>query len=94
MLFAKKIKMCNGCHYSKKCIDIAEIYLSGDGIKEGFYPKAVVHDYIIDNEKSIVVYLGTMPYLLPGISVSGEKYVRSEPNDTPYDNLLALPKVY
>jgi len=28
----------------------------------------------------------------PAISANGEKYVRSEPNDTPSDNLLKLPR--
>ena len=36
-----------------------------------------------------------MPYpdLIPVVSSKGEKYVRSEPNDTPRDNLLRLPGV-
>ena len=37
----------------------------------------------------------TSPYpdLIPVVSSKGEKYVRSEPNDTPRDNLLRLPRV-
>nr|WP_296488697.1 DUF3892 domain-containing protein [uncultured Acetatifactor sp.] len=32
------------------------------------------------------------PNLCPALSSNGEKYVRSEPNDTPNDNLLKLPR--
>nr|WP_296463230.1 DUF3892 domain-containing protein [uncultured Acetatifactor sp.] len=32
------------------------------------------------------------PNLYPALSSNGEKYVRSEPNDTPNDNLLKLPR--
>ena len=32
------------------------------------------------------------PDVVPAVSSNGEKYVRSEPNDTVNDNLLKLPR--
>ncbi|MBR4020311.1 MAG: DUF3892 domain-containing protein, partial [Firmicutes bacterium] len=41
---------------------------------------------------SIFVNISPYPDLVPALSSTGEKYVRSEPNDTPFDNLLRLPR--
>ena len=79
---ATKIKMKSGCYNSTKTTEISKIYIEGCK-NPGFFDKSVLHDY-----------LQTTPYpdLIPATSISGEKYVRSEPNDTPNDNLLRLPR--
>ena len=61
-------------------------------VKDGFYPKASVHDYLQSNPGSIQVDIYPYPNLLPAISSNNEKYVRSEPNDSEHDNLLKLPR--
>jgi len=91
MMYATKIKMCSGCQASNNCVDIDSIYLEG-AAEDGFYKKAGIHDYVQNNPESIRVKLGVQPYLVPATSSRGEKYVRSEPNDTPNDNLLKLPR--
>lgn len=92
MMYAKKIKMQAGCAYSNNTQEIAEIYLDGCD-NPGFFPKATLHDYLNKNPNSIKVYIAPYPYVVPATSSRGEKYVRSEPNDTPNDNLLKLPRV-
>lgn len=42
---------------------------------------------------TIKVDISPYPYVIPATSSRGEKYVRSEANDTPDDNLLKLPRV-
>ena len=49
--------------------------------------------YLKKNPKSIKVYISPYPDVVPALSSRGEKYVRSEPNDTVRDNLLKLPRV-
>ncbi len=92
MLYATKLRMCPGCNDSTSCQDISDIYLEGDGANQ-YYSKAVLHDHLCNNPSSICVGISPYPELLPAVSVRMEKYVRSEANDTPYDNLLRLPKV-
>lgn len=91
MMYATKIKMNSGYETSNRCVDINSVYLEGAD-EERFYPKGVLHDYLEKNPSTIRVKLGVQPYLVPATSSSGEKYVRSEPNDTASDNLLALPR--
>jgi hypothetical protein len=91
-MYATKIKMCAGCHNSTKCEDIDSIYITGAD-KEGFYPKSNVHDAVKQNPGSIQVNISPYPNLVPAVSSKGEKYVRSEANDSPNDNLLKLPRV-
>lgn len=90
MMYATKIKMCSGCHYSNDCQDIDYIYLEGNNTNQ-FYKKEVLHDYLKKHPNSIKVNISPYPYLIPAVSSKGEKYVRSEPNDTANDNLLKLP---
>lgn len=90
-MYAKKIKMQRGCAYSNKTQEISEIYVDGCD-NPGFFKKEVLHDYIKKNPNSIKVYIYPYPDLVPAVSSRGEKYVRSEPNDTPHDNLLKLPR--
>lgn len=91
MMYATKIKMCTGCNNSKNCQDIDSIYLTG-AKEEKFYKKANLHDYLVENPGSIKVNIYPNPILLPAVSSKGEKYVRSEPNDSSNDNLLKLPR--
>ena len=92
MMYAKKIKMQQGCANSNNTQEIAEIYIDGCD-NPGFFQKATLHDHLIKNPNSIKVNISSYPYLVPATSSRGEKYVRSEPNDTPNDNLLRLPRV-
>lgn len=92
MMYAKKIKMQQGCANSNNTQEIAEIYIDGCD-NPGFFQKATLHDYLIKNPNSIKVNISPYPNLVPATSSRGEKYVRSEPNDTQYDNLLKLPRV-
>jgi hypothetical protein len=91
-MYAKKIKMQQGCASSNNIQEIAEIYLDGCN-SPGFFPKATIHDYLTKNPNSIQVNISPYPNLVPAKSNRGEKYVRSEANDTPNDNLLKLPRV-
>ena len=93
MMYAKKIKMQYGCENSSNIQEIAEIYVDGCN-NPGFFTKAILHDHLVNTPNSIKVNIGPYyPYLIPATSSRGEKYVRSEPNDTPHDNLLKLPRV-
>jgi len=93
MMYAKKIKMQQGCENSNSTQEIAEIYIDGCD-KPGFYTRASVHDYLQNNPNTIKVNISpNYPYLIPATSSNGVKYVRSAPNDTPHDNLLKLPRV-
>ena len=80
---ATKIRMKTGYEYSAKVTEISEIYIEGC-TNPGFFLKS--------NPCSIQVNIYPYPSLIPALSSNGEKYVRSEPNDTPYDNLLKLPR--
>ena len=92
MMYATKINMQSGCAYSNSTLEIAEIYIEGCD-NPGFFPKATLHDFVKEHPDSIKVKLSPYPALVPATSTKGEKYVRSEPNDTPNDNLLKLPRV-
>ena len=88
---ATKVKMKAGCGTSNNLLEIDKIYISG--CKEpGYYTKASIYDYLQSNPKTIQVDIYPYPNLQPILSSSNEKYVRSEPNDNGYDNLLCLPK--
>ncbi len=89
---ATKIKMKPGCGSSNNLLEIDEIYLSGSS-NDGFYKKAVVHDHLKNNPGSIQVGIFPYPDCLPTISINGEKYVKSKPDNTVVDNLLKLPRV-
>ena len=91
MMYATKIKMKRGCGNSNSTLEIDEIYIEG-AKEEKFYKKANVHNAVKNNPGCIKVKLGKNPDLIPCVSSNQEKYVRSEPNDTPNDNLLKLPR--
>ncbi len=88
---ATRIKMKSGCSYSNKTTEIDQIYIEGC-TKPGYYSKSAIYDYVKQNPNSIQVNIYPYPDLVPALSSNGEKYVRSEPNDTPNDNLLKLPR--
>ncbi len=92
MMYAKKIHMNSGCQNSYYLTDIDTIYLEGDNSNQ-FYKKGVLYDHLKNHPDSIKVNIHPYPYLVPALSSSGEKYVRSEPNDSVNDNLLKLPRV-
>ncbi|EGO64864.1 DUF3892 domain-containing protein [Acetonema longum] len=91
MMKATKIKMKSGCHFSNNLVEIDEIYVA-DCINPGFYKKAAVYDCLVQNPRSIQVNIAPFPDLLPALSAYDEKYVRSQANDSPHDNLLKLPR--
>lgn len=88
---ATKIKMKTGCEYSSKTTEISEIYIEGC-TNPGYFSKACLYDYLKKEPGSIQVNIYPYPNLIPVLSSNQEKYVRSEPNDTPNDNLLKLPR--
>lgn len=92
MFYATKIRMCPGCQNSTSCTEIDSIYLEGGNTNQ-FYKKADLYDHLKQHPNSIKVKRGIEPYIIPALSYKNEKYVRSEPNDTPNDNLINLPKV-
>lgn len=89
MMYAMKIKMKRNCEYSQNVCDIDSIYLDD---MHSYHKKAEIYDYLRLNPKSICVNIYPYPYLVPAVSSTGEKYVRSKANDTTSDNLLNLPR--
>jgi len=89
---ATKIKMQLGCNNSSSLLEIDEIYIEGCN-NPGFFKKEVLHDHLKKNPGTIKVNIWPYPDVIPAISSSGEKYVRSSPNDFQRDNLLSLPRV-
>lgn len=89
---ATKIKMKAGCTNSNNVTEISEIYLEGC-TNPGYFTKECLYDYLKKNPGSIQVNIYPYPNLIPALSSKQEKYVHSEPNDTPNDNLLKLPRV-
>lgn len=85
-----KIRMNSGYETSNHCIDIKDLYVINCDVP-GWYPKAGVYD-AINNGASIRVNRYPYPECVCAKSQYGEKYVRSEPNDTENDNLLKLPR--
>lgn len=83
--------MNSGCPNSNYLTDIDSIYLKGDKDNR-FIEKEVLYDRLKKDPDSIKVNIHPYPYLVPALSSRGEKYVRSEPNDSVHDNLLKLPR--
>ena len=86
-----KIHMKDGCRYSNNVCEIDSLFII-DCVNPGFYKKDVVYDYVKKHPGSIYVDRFPYPDIIPVVSVYGEKYVRSEPNDSINDNLLKLPR--
>ena len=90
-MYATKIKMKKGCENSSKTTEISEIYITGC-TDPGYFSKESLYNYLKKSPGTIQVNISPYPNLIPALSRSGEKYVRSEANDTPNDNLLKLPR--
>lgn len=88
---ATKIKMKSGCGTSNNLIEIDLIFLTGCE-RDGYYTKAIVHDYVKDHPGGIQVNINPYPNVVHATSINGEKYVKSSPNNTKVDNLLSLPR--
>ena len=88
---ATRIHMRLGCANSNNILEIESIYVEGCR-NPGWFKKENLHDFVKTNPDSIQVDRYPYPSLVPAISAKGEKYVRSEPNDTVNDNLLKLPR--
>lgn len=88
---ATGIHMRLGCNNSDNVLEIDSIYIEGCS-NPGWFKKEDIHDYLKKNPNTIYVNRSPFPYLIPATSAYGEKYVRSEPNDTVNDNLLKLPR--
>ena len=91
-MLATRIKMKPGCGSSNNLLEIDEIYLIGNST-DRFYKKEVLHDYLAESPNTIQVNISPYPPVIPSVSQSGEKYVRSSPNGSTTDNLLKLPRV-
>ncbi|MEG0382288.1 MAG: DUF3892 domain-containing protein [Christensenella sp.] len=91
-LKATAIKMIPEYYGLYSAEEIDSIFLQG-ATTNGLYKKEIVYDYLKRYPKSIQVAIYPYPYLVPVLSEQNNKYVRSEPNDTPSDNLLQLPHV-
>lgn len=92
MIYATKIKLKPGRIYPHSALEISTIYLVGVQ-NERFYAEEVVYDLV---KQGYIIQVNISPHypkLIAAISSEGEKYVRSEPNDTVQDNLLRLPQI-
>lgn len=86
--YAKAIHMKYGCASSNDLLEIDSIRLNDNK----WYTKAAIHDYVKKYPGSITVGTFYGPKLIPCISSNYEKYVKSTPNNSQRDNLLALPR--
>lgn len=84
------IRLNWGCTSPKSCNEISEIKIRDDLWGTEWKTKAFVHDKVKASPGSIKVNIAPYPDLVPATSIKGEKYVRSEPNDSEHDNLLKL----
>lgn len=91
-MYATKIKMKPWCLNSQNPLEIESIFIEGAN-PEVFYPKDVIHDFLKQNPNTIRVKLNSQPFLIPALSIYGEKYVKSTPNDSLLDNLMNLPRI-
>lgn len=90
MILATTIHFRKNTTASLREQDIESICLEGENC-HGHYLKEQVHDMLVGGEE-IRVNIYPYPNLEPMLSPRGEKYVRSEPNPSPHDNLLNLPR--
>ena len=81
---AIKIKMKRNCGDSRNVQDIDSIYIDAANT---YWKKSEVYDYLQKFPKTITVNIAPYPYLIPAMSIQGEKYVR-----TSKDYLLMLPR--
>ena len=84
---AIKIKMKRNCGDSRNVQDIDSIYIDAANT---YWKKSEVYDYLQKFPKTITVNIAPYPYLIPAMSIQGEKYVRSAANGTSKDNLSLI----
>ena len=92
MMYARKIRMQQGCYNSSDPQEIAEVYIDGCN-NPGFFSKETLHDHLKKEPNTIQIGVSPYPYVIPATSSRGEKYVKSSPDSTKKDNLLNLPRV-
>ena len=88
-MLATKIKLKPLNCMANHALEIDEIYLT-DCVKDGYFKKEDIHDYLVRHPQSIRVGRAPYPFLYPIVSKSGKKCVRSQPDGTHGDNLLEL----
>lgn len=88
---AVKIKMKPNSFMINGLKEIDQIYIVGSN-QDGWYKKSDIYDHLVKYPASICVDIYPFPLLIPELSINGEKYVRSKPNNLGIDNLLSLPK--
>lgn len=91
-MIATKILMKTGCGASNNLLEIDSIYLTGFDVIPGYYKKEYIYNEIKNNNVNINVNIRPYPSLQAVLSINGEKYVRSTPNQYGFDNLLSLPR--
>ena len=70
---AIKIKMKRNCGDSRNVQDIDSIYIDAANT---YWKKSEVYDYLQKFPKTIIVNIAPYPYLIPAMSIQGEKYHR------------------
>ncbi len=88
---ATRIKMYPNCYWSNNLLEIDEIYITGCN-NPGYFKKAALYDYLKEHPGAIQVNIPPFPNVIPAVSANREKYVRSLPNNSMFDNLLSLPR--
>ena len=88
---ATKLKMRPGCGSSQSLLEIDQIYIEGC-TNPGYFKKEALHDYLKEHPGTIQVNIYPYQKVIPAISGRGEKYVRSAPDNSTYDDLLDLPR--
>ena len=87
---ATAVRMYSGKESSNSLLEIDKIYLQAN--TGAWYTKEAIHDYVQENPGQVVVGTLNGPDVIPCTSKYGQKYVKSNPNDNVYDNLLYLPR--
>lgn len=89
---ASKIIFNENSLEGERAPEVQAIYIKGCR-HEGVYSKEAVYRYLMRHPQSIQVDISPFPDLIPAVSKSGVRYVRSRPDRTGKDNLLDLPKL-
>ena len=85
---ATAIHMKSGCTYSNDLLEIDTICINDFR----WYKKADLYDHLKYNPGTIRVGTIYGPEVISCVSPKGEKFVKSTPNSSKVDNLLALPR--
>lgn len=97
MIYATRIRMKPNnrstsvfCSLEAQLLEIDEIFLSYPTRAE-WVKRSIVHDFV-ESGTEVHVNIAAYPKLIATVSSNDEKYVRSSPNSSTYDNLLSLPR--